>query len=790
MNGFGIGQPVRRVEDRRFLTGRARYVDDIDLPRQVHGALVLSPHAHARVRGVDASRALAAPGAICALTGADAARDQLGGLPPNAMPEDMGGPKGYRTLRPLLVTDTVRHVGDRVAFVVAETAAAARDAAALVAVDYEPLPAVVTVDDAAGEGAPKIWPDWTGNVCFTLAMGSKEATDAAFAGARHVVDVTLVNNRLAANALEPRGAIGHHDPSDESYTLYTSTQNPHGVRSMLAQAVFRLPETKLRVIAHDVGGGFGMKGDTYPEEALVLWASRRCGRPVKWIQTRSEALLNDDQGRDQVVRGEMALDAGGKILAIRAQARHALGAYVVGAAIVPVIYSLKCIPSAYTVPAVHLTSQAVFTNAAPTGPYRGAGRPEAVYLTERLLDRAAAVLAIDPIEIRRRNLIAPDAMPYRTPTGFVYDSGEFAATLDRCLELADVQGFGGRRAESERRGRRRGRGLTYYIEDCGVFNDRMELRFDPSGNVTIVAGTFSHGQGHATTYAQMVSQWLGVPFENIRLVQGDTSQVSFGRGTYASRSSMIGGSALKVAADAIVDKARALAAHLMEAAPADVTFEDGTFRVVGTDRAMPLVAVARAFYRPVGLPKQFGIGLEASGAWSADLQNFPNGAHVCEVEVDPETGRVSIDRYVVVDDVGRVINPLICEGQIQGGLAQGIGQALFEHVAYDRESGQLLSATFGDYAMPRADDFPEFEADFHEVPCRTNPIGVKGIGEAGSVGAPPTVINAILDALRPLGVEHVDMPATPAHVWELMRRAKTVRGEGTPGPGVEKGNRS
>ena len=776
MNTFGIGQPVRRVEDRRFLTGRARYVDDVELPRQAYGALVLSPHAHARLRRVDVSRALAAPGVLCALTGADAARDKVGGLPPNAMPEDMGGPKGYRTLRPVLVADTVRHVGDRVAFVVAETPAGAREAAELIEVDYEPLPAAVTVDDAARDGAAKIWPSWTSNVCFTLAMGNKDATDAAFASARHVVTLTLLNNRLSANALEPRGAIGDYDAADDSYTLYTSTQNPHGVRTMLAQAVFHLPETKLRVIAGDVGGGFGMKGDTYPEEALVLWASRRCGRPVKWIQTRSEGLLSDDHGRDQVVHGEMALDEHGTILAVRAHARHALGAYVVGAAVVPVIYSLKLIPNAYAVPAVHVTSQAVFTNTAPTGPYRGAGRPEAVYLTERLLDRAAALIGVDPVEIRRRNFIAPEAMPYKTPTGFVYDSGEFAATMDRCLALADGEGFAARRAASERRGKRRGRALTYYIEDCGVFNDRMELRFDPSGNVTIVAGTFSHGQGHATTYAQMVSDWLGVPFENIRLVQGDTSQVAFGRGTYASRSSMVGGSALKAAADGIVEKARALAAHLMEAAPADVVFEDGKFRVVGTDRALPLVDVAKAFYRPVGLPKQFGIGLEASGAYAADPQNFPNGAHVCEVEVDPETGTLAIDRYVVVDDVGRVINPLICEGQIQGGLAQGIGQALFEHVAYDPESGQLLSGTFTDYAMPRSEDFPAFITDFQEIPCTTNPLGIKGIGEAGSVGAPPTVINAILDALRPLGVEHVDMPATPARIWEALRAASSACG--------------
>jgi carbon-monoxide dehydrogenase large subunit len=775
MNSFGIGQPVRRVEDRRFLIGRARYVDDIDLPRQAYGALCLSPHPHARIRRVDVSRALEVPGVLCVLTGADAVRERLGGIPPNAMPEDMGGPKGYRTFRPLLPADKVRHVGERVAFVVAETAEQAREAAELVEVDYEPLPAAVTVEDAVKDGAAKIWEDWTSNVSFTLMLGKKDATDAAFARARHVVSLRLVNNRLSANALEPRGAIGDYNPADDRYTLYTSTQNPHGVRSTLARAVFGIPETRLRVIADDVGGGFGMKGDTYPEEGLVLWASRRCGRPVKWIQTRSEGLLGDDHGRDQVVQGEMAIDERGQILGIRARALHAVGAYVVGAAVVPVLYSLKCIPGPYVVPAVHVMSQAVFTNTAPTGPYRGAGRPEAVYLTERLLDRAAAVSGVDPVEIRRRNFIVPEAMPYAGPTGFVYDSGEFLVTTNRCLELADWKGFASRRAATERRGKLRGRALTYYIEDCGVFNDRMELRFDPSGNVTIVAGTFSHGQGHATTYAQMVSEWLGVPFENIRLVQGDTSQVSFGRGTYASRSVMIGGSALKLAADAVVDKARPLAAHLMEAALADVVFKDGTFQVVGTDRSMPLVDVAKAFYRPVGLPKQFGIGLEASGAWAAEPQNFPNGAHVCEVEIDPDTGAVAIDRYIVVDDVGRVINPLICEGQIQGGLAQGIGQALYEQVVYDRESGQLVSSTFGEYCMPRADDLPPFAMDFHEVPCTTNPLGVKGVGEAGSVGAPPTVINAILEALRPLGVEHIDMPATPARVWESVRQASEKR---------------
>ncbi len=766
MSKFGIGQPVRRVEDRRFMTGRGRYIEDIYLSRQACGVVVLSPRPHARIRRVDVSRAMAAEGVLCVLTGADVAADRLGGLPPLFMPEDVGGPKGYRTHRPILVADRVRHVGDRVAFVVAETTAQARDAAELVRVDYEPLPAVVSVEDAVKPGVVKIWDECASNVCFGLMMGDRDATEAAFAKARHVVSLRLENNRLSANALEPRGAIGDYDPAEGSYTLYTSTQNPHGIRTELAQEVFRLPETKVRVIAPDVGGGFGMKGDCYPEEALVLWASRRCGRPVKWVSTRSEGLLGDEHGRDQVVYGEMALDENGRILAIRARALHAVGAYVAGAVVAPIVFSLRLIPNVYAVPAVFVATQAVFTNTSPTAPYRGAGRPEAIYLTERLLDRAATVIGIDPVEIRRRNFIPPEAMPYATPTGLVYDSGRFAETMDRCLELADWNGFAARRAASAKRGRLRGRALACYMEVCGVFNDRMELRCDPSGMVTIVAGTFSHGQGHATTYAQMVSDWLGVPFENIRFVQGDTDQVAFGRGTYAARSSMVGGGALKAAADALIGKAKPLAAHLMEAAPEDVVFTEGKFQVVGTDRSIAFTEAAKAFYRKGGLPKEFGVGLEASGTYAADPPNFPNGCHVCEVEVDPDTGEVAIDRYTVVDDVGRVINPLICEGQIHGGLAQGIGQALFEHVVYDRESGQLLSGSFTDYCMPRAHDLPGFTVAFNEIPCKTNPLGVKGAGEVGPVGSPPTVVNAILDALRPLGVNHIDMPLTPCRVWE------------------------
>jgi aerobic carbon-monoxide dehydrogenase large subunit len=770
MNRFGIGQPVRRVEDERFLTGRSRYVDDIQLPQMLHGAVVMSTHAHARIKNIETSEALALPGVHLVLTGKDAQAEKLGGIPPLFMPEDMGGPKGHRTFRPLLEPSKVRYVGDRVAFVVADTPEQARIAAEKVEVEYEALPAVVGVEDAAKEGAPKVWDEWTSNLAFPLMFGNKEKADAAFARAKHVAAIRVVNNRVTANAMEPRAAIG--DYANDAYTLHTSTQNPHGVRTILAQRVFSIPETKLRVIAPDVGGGFGMKGDVYPEEGLVLWASRRLGRPVKWVGTRSESILGDNHGRDQVVNAEIALDGNGKILAIRAMALHAVGAYVTNAGVVPVLCGLRNIPNVYVVPAFHVAAKATFTHTTPLGPYRGAGRPEAAYIVERLMDEAANKAGIDPVELRRRNYIKPEAMPHATGTGWNYDSGEFEKLTDRCIELSDWTGFESRKKDSQKKGKLRGRSLIYYLEDSGVFNERMELRFDASGNVTIVAGTFSHGQGHATTYAQMVSDWLGVPFEGIRFVQGDTDHVPFGRGTYASRSAMLGGSALKGAADTVVEKAKSLAGHLMEASVADLEFRDGKFTVKGTDKSMPLTEVAKAFFRPVGLPPQFGVGLDASGS-SSHPPTFPNGCHVCELEVDPETGVVEIDRYAVVDDVGRVINPMICHGQIEGALAQGIGQALMENVAFDPESGQMLSASFVDYAMPRASDVPmRCEMDFIDVPAKTNPLGVKGVGEAGCVGAPPAIINAILDALRPLGVEHIDMPATAPRVWQAIQQAQ------------------
>jgi len=768
VNKFGIGQPVPRVEDPRFITGRGRYVDDIDLPQLCHGVLVMSPHAHARIKRVDTAKAKAADGVLAVLTGADVIADKLGGLAP-PMPEDMGGPKGFRSLRPILVADKVRAVGDRVAFVIAETAAAARSAAELIEIDYEPLPAVIGVEDAVKPGAPAIWDEAPNNVSFTLMMGNKDATDAAFASAKHVVTLKLTNTRITANSIEPRAAIGQYHPDGDNYVLYSTSQNPHGTRSTVAGQVLKIPETKLRVISPDVGGGFGMKHGGYPEDALVCWASHKVGgRPVKWVSTRSEALLGDSQGRDQVVTGELAIDERGKVLGLRVNALHAMGSHVFGASMVVPLFAIRLAPGVYQIPAVHAVARAVFTNTIPLAPYRGAGRPEATYLIEQLLDRAAKVVGIDAVEIRRRNFIPAAAMPYKIQTGITYDSGDFVHVMDECLKVADWNGFGKRAAESKKRGKLRGRGIGYFLEEAAVFNDRMVLRFDPSGMLTILAGTHSHGQGHQTVYAQMVSDWLGVPFENIRFVQGDTDAVPIGRGSYGSRSMHVGGNALKIAADGIIEKAKPMAAMMLEAAAGDIEFKDGKFGIVGTDRAIPLTEVAKAFYRPAMLPAQFDVGLEASGRFAAEPPNYPNGCHVCEVEVDPETGEVTLARYAAVDDVGKIMNHLLCEGQIHGGVAQGVGQALMEAIVFDKD-GQLLTGSFQDYAMPRAVDFPDLQSELTEVPARTNPLGVKGAGEAGATGAPPAVIGAILDALKPLGVEHIDMPATPSRVWAAIQ---------------------
>jgi aerobic carbon-monoxide dehydrogenase large subunit len=773
MAKFGIGQAVRRVEDQRFVRGQGRYVDDIRLPGECHGVTVLSPHAHARIKRVDVSKAKAAPGVLCVLTGADAVAEKLGAMTSHLMPEDFGAPKGHRTFLPVLVADKVRCVGDRVAFVVAETLAEARDAADLIAVDYEPMPSVSNLEDAAKDGAARVWEDNpNGNVAFRLMFGSQEATDAAFAKAKHVVKLRVENNRLSPVSMEPRVAIGDYNGAEDFYTLYTSSQNPHGARMELSH-IFHVPENHIRVVSPDVGGGFGLKGGFFPDDALVMWASRKLRRPVRWVASRSESMQTDHHGREMVYYGELALDEHGKIAGLRSKSLFQMGAYFVGAALAAGAFSLRFVPQAYDIQTMHIMSQGLFTNTSQSGPYRGAGRPEAAYFMERLIEHAAHVIGMDPAEIRRRNLIAPNKLPYTTPTHWVYDSGEFQRLMEKCIEASDPKGFAARKKASEKSGKLRGRAVSFYIEFGGIFNERMDLRFDPGGTLSIFGGTHSHGQGHATVFAQMVHEWLDVPFESIRYIQGDTAQVAIGRGTYGARSMVVGGNALKVAADTIIEKGKKLAAEMMEADASDLVFKEGQYRVTGTDKTISIIDVAKASYAPMGpLTDKFGVGLESTGNYSANPPSHPNGSHVCEVEVDPETGEVTIDRYHVVDDLGRIINPMIVRGQIQGGVVQGIGQALMEHQVYDRESGQLLTGSFMDYAMPRAVDLPNVNSDLEEVACKTNPLGVKGIGESGTIGAPPTVINAVIDALRTLGVEQIDMPATPLRVWETIQQAK------------------
>ena len=740
---FGIGQPVTRKEDARFLTGRARYVADIDLVRQAYAVFIFSSHAHARIRAIDKAAAEQMPGVFAVLTGEDWASDGLGTLDPEVMAEDMGGPKGYRTQRPPLAIDRVRYLGERVAVVVAESEALARDAAELVSVDYEVLPTVVRSEAALRSGAPPVHEGAANNTSFTMRMGNADAVDAAFARAHHIARLSLYNNRITAVTMEPRGCIADYDPGTRRYTLYSSTQNVHGVRHTLAHRILRVPESRIRVVARDVGGGFGMKGEVYPEEAVIVWAAGRIGRPVIWISSRTEALLGDAQGRDQNVSAELALDADGKFLALRWTGSHNVGAYIEGAGCIPILLSLQLAPNAYDIPAVAVTSSLVFTNTAPTVPYRGAGRPEAVYIMERLVDRAAREMRLDPAELRKKNLIRADAFPYQTRTGWSYDTGDYAAALTKCQALADWDHYAERVANTEAAGKRRGRGIVYYVENTGIFNERMELRFDPSGELTIVAGTLSHGQGHETSYAQMVADWLGVPEDKIHLAQADTDEV-IGRG-------------------------KRFAAHFMEADTGDITFVDGAFTIAGTDRSMPIGQVAQMSFIPVGLPTELGVGLQGAGAFSPGPPAFANGCHICELEIDPDTGAVALDRYAVVDDIGTVINPLLAQGQIQGGVAQGVGQALIEDIVYDRDSGQLLTGSLLDYGIPRADMLPAMHAEFSPVPSATNPLGVKGVGEGGAIAGTPTVINAILDALAPLGVTDVPMPATPERVWRTMR---------------------
>ncbi len=771
---FGVGQPVPRTEDPRFLKGEGRYVDDVTLPGQVHAYVLRSPHAHADITAIDSAAAAAAPGVLLVMTGEDIPAEGVPGIPHFIPPMAFGAPPPkFSPTHPVLARRRVRHVGDPVACVVAETLDQAKDSAELIVVDYQILPAITATADATSPDAPQVWEQADNNTWFTIERGDKAATDAAFARAAHVTRLPLVNNRLICNAMEPRATIAAYAAATDHWTVWTETQAPHAQRTHYAK-VFGKPEAHFRVISPDVGGGFGMKNNVYCEDVMVIIAARRLQRPVRWTADRSESLVSDAHARDAVSDAALALDAEGRFLAMRVKTNHAVGAYLGEAATVPVGLGSTMYVGGYDLPTCHIEVNAVFTNTTLISPYRGAGRPEAGYVIERLVDAAAVEMGIDPVALRRRNYIKQAAMPYQTAVGSIYDSGAFERVTDLATELADVSAFAARRAESAASGKLRGLGITFFIEVGAPFNDRMQVYFDPTGGVTVAAGTHNHGQGHETIYAQMISEWLGVPFESIRLVQGDSDAVAFGRGTYGSRSATIGGSALKDAADRIIDKAKKMAAHLMEAAEADIEFAEGTFTVAGTDKSIGIVQVAQASFMPMGWPAEFGIGLEATGTFSPSNGNFPNGCHICEVEVDRDTGHVALVRYSAVDDSGVIINPLLFEGQIHGGLAQGIGQALCECAVYDPDSGQLMSGSFMDYCMPRADDMPSFTLDDIEVPCTSNPLGVKGAGETGTVAAVPAVVHAILDALRPLGVDNIQMPATPLAVWQAIRQAQAA----------------
>ena len=773
MGEFAVGQPVTRTEDPRLLKGLGRYIDDITLPGQTHAVILRSPHAHAVIRSLDTEAAKAAPGVLAVLTGADCAADGLGDLPCDQVRQRRDGSPLYRPPRPALVRDRVRLVGDYVALVVAETVAQAKDAAERIAVDYRPLPSVTDTAEAANPDAPLIWDDCPNNECFFHEDGDKAAVDAAFARAALVIERRFVISRVSAMPIGPRGCIGVYDPSDDRYTLHTGVQQAHLLRQRLARDVFGLPETQFRVVAPDIGGSFGLYSNVYPEQALVLWASRRTGRPVKWICERSEGMMSDDAARDNVSDAALALDGDGNFLAIRVSTFAALGAYLSLRGPLPPIVNLGSLAGVYTTPAIHVRVSGVFTNTNCTSPYRGAGRPESSTVLEQLIDEAARRLALDPAELRRRNTIPEAAMPYRTALTFTYDCGAFEKNMDDALALADWAGFAARRAEAASRGRLRGIGISNTVHRAsGLELEAAQIRFDPSGTTTLMVGSVHHGQGHATTFTQIACDRLGLDPGSVRFVAGDTDMVTYGRGSFASRSAALGGSAVALAADKIIVKGRRIAAHMLETAEDDIEFADGRFAVSGTDRAVSLVDVAKRAYMPQRLAPDIEPGLDELAMFRPTALNFPNGCHIAEIEIDPETGTLEIVRYVVVDDFGTVINPLLLEGQVHGGLAQGIGQALMENVNFDPATGQLLSGSFMDYCMPRADDLCSYELVTNEVPTALNPIGAKGAGEAGAVGALPTMMNAVVDALAAVGVEHIAMPATPERIWRAISEAR------------------
>ena len=780
-----VGTPVRRREDYRFLTGQGTYTDDINRPHQLHAFILRSPYAHARIAAIDTAAAAQAPGVAAIFTGQDMTADGVGGLPCGWQVHSKDGSPMAEPPHPPLATGHVRHVGDPVAVVIADTLEKAREAADQLQVDYVEEPAVVDPAEALTPGAAQVFAEIPGNLCYDWGLGDLAAVEAGIAKAARVVRLDLVNNRLVPNAMEPRAAIGEYDRATGDYTLYTTSQNPHVIRLLMGAFVLHIPKSRLRVVAPDVGGGFGSKIYHYAEEAIVTWAAGKLRRPVKWTAERSESFMSDAHGRDHVTHVELALDKDAKFLALKVSTIANMGAYLsTFAPCIPTYLYGTLLAGTYTTPAIYVETKAVFTHTVPVDAYRGAGRPEATFLLERIVDVAADELGIDPAELRRRNFIPADAYPYQTPVALQYDSGDYGTTLELALTAADYAGFETRRRAAMAQGKLRGIGIATYIEACGIapsavvgslgaragLYESAAVRVHPSGSVSILTGSHSHGQGHETTFSQLVADRLGIPIENIDIVHGDTAKIPYGMGTYGSRSLAVGGSAIVKAMDKIVAKGRKIAAHLLEAAEADVEFKDGNFTVAGTDRSTSLGEVALTAYVPHNYPEDLEPGLDETSFYDPKNFTYPSGAHIAEIEIDPETGHVTVVNFTASDDFGRIINPMIVAGQVHGGLAQGIGQALLEGCVYDKATGQLLTGSYNDYAMPRAADLPNFALSTNVTLCTHNPLGVKGCGEAGAIGAPAAVTNAIVDALKPLGVRHLDMPATPERLWRVIEQ--------------------
>jgi aerobic carbon-monoxide dehydrogenase large subunit len=783
-----IGKSVKRVEDKRFITGKGNYTDDIVLPGMLHAFILRSPHAHARINSIDISEAEKADGVVKIYTGKDIAESGVGGIPTGWQVNFKNGDTMKEPPHPILVTDKVLHVGDNIACVIAETKQQAKDASELIEVDYELLDAVSNPRDAVADGAPLVHDDAPSNICFDWELGNpKEEVDAALEGAHHVTKLELRNQRVVPNAIEPRCAIGQYEDSTGKYTLYTTSQNPHLTRLLMTAFVLGIPEHKVRVVAPDVGGGFGSKIYHYAEEAMMIWAAQRIGRPIKWTSDRSEAFMTDAHGRDHVTTAEMGFDKDGKIVGLRVNTHANLGAYLsTFAPAVPTWLHGTLLQGVYTTPKIHIDLVASFTHTTPVDAYRGAGRPEATYLLERLMDTAALEMDMDPTDLRFKNFIpAFDGVEqegYTTQVALQYDSGNYEAVFKRALEMVGYDNFRKEQEEARKNGKYLGIGFSTYIEACGIAPSAVvgalgaraglyevgQVRVQPTGKVSVFTGAHSHGQGHETTFAQVVADRFGIPLEDVEIIHGDSDSVAFGMGTYGSRSLAVGGSAIVKSIDKIIEKGNKIAAHKLEASEEDIEFAEGKWTVKGTDKSIGFGDVALTAYVPHDYPEGVEPGLDFSSFYDPANFTYPNGAHIAVVEVDKDTGKVTLKRFIAVDDVGNVINPMIVDGQIHGGLAQGIGQALHEGAIYD-DFGQLTNASYMDYTMPRADDFPSFEIDRIETPCPHNPLGVKGAGEAGAIGSTPAVVNAVMDALRPHGIKNLEMPLTPERVWQAMQ---------------------